>query len=184
MAATTRSRRTRSDLSPEVLWYLESRGYEVPTCRPLIRTPEPRTVRGALFDPGRVDRVIRALRLLPHTQGKWAGRPFEPDPWQVAYIIAPVFGWVAPGDDGELVRIAQYVYVELPRKNGKTSLGARLMMYLAFADGEPGAQVYTVAASKDQARHAFDPLRQIALASPALHPVFGPGEDRNSAGSC
>lgn len=168
MAATTRSRRTRSDLSPEVLWYLESRGYEVPTCRPLIRTPEPRTVRGALFDPGRVDRVIRALRLLPHTQGKWAGRPFEPDPWQVAYIIAPVFGWVAPGDDGELVRIAQYVYVELPRKNGKTSLGARLMMYLAFADGEPGAQVYTVAASKDQARHAFDPLRQIALASPAL----------------
>lgn len=169
MTARTRSsRRTRADLSPEVLWYLESRGYEVPACRPLVRTPEPRTVRKALFDPERVDRVIAALRLLPHTQGKWSGRPFEPDPWQVAYIIAPVFGWVAPGDDGELARIAQYVYVELPRKNGKTSLGARLMMYLAFADGEQGAQVYTVAASKDQARHAFDPLRQIALASPAL----------------
>ncbi|MGC4891075.1 terminase large subunit [Micromonospora sp. DT227] len=150
-------------------WYLRERGYEIPECRPLVRTPEPRTVKGALFDPERVDKVIRALRLLPHTQGKWAGRPFEPDAWQVAYIIAPVFGWVAPNDDGELSRIAQYVFVELPRKNGKTSLGARLMMYLAFADGEAGAQVFTVAASKDQARHAFGPLKQIAQASTALH---------------
>lgn len=167
-ARRTRSRPTSADLSPEVEWYLRERGYEIPDCKPLIRTAEPRTVKGAIFDPGRVDKVIASLRLLPHTQGKWAGRPFVPDAWQVAYVIAPVFGWVAPNDDGDLVRIAQYVFVELPRKNGKTSLGARLMMYLAFADGEPGAQVFTVAASKDQARHAFGPLKQIAQASKAL----------------
>lgn len=157
------------DLSPEVAWYLESRGYVVPDwCVPAIRTPEPTGFPGAVFDADRVDKVIAALKCLRHTQGKWAGRELAPDAWQVAHIIAPVFGWVALNDDGVYVRIIRNVYIEVGRKNGKTSILAGLLLYLGFADGEAGAQVLAVAGSKEQARHCFDPAAQITRSSPDL----------------
>lgn len=107
-------------LSPEVAWYLESRGYRPPNCPPLIKTPEPRDVEGAVFDGARVDHVIGAFRKLRHTKGRFAGQAFEPDCWQVAYYLAPVFGWVhVSSDTGEFARIITTAWVELPRKNGK-----------------------------------------------------------------
>lgn len=168
MASTTVSDRARAcALSPEVEWYLESRGYELPEwCRPLWRSPEPRDE--ARFDPARVDRVIAALGALVHTQGEWHGRPIEPSPWQVAYLIAPVFGWVHEDADGRTVRWYRDVWFEVPRKNGKTTLTAALMTYLAFADGEAGAQVLLAAGSKDQARLAYDPVALAVSASPAM----------------
>lgn len=164
----TRSRRLVADLSPEVLHYLETRGYPVPDRVPLIRTPEPRTVRGARFDPARVDRAIAAMRALRHTQGKWAGRPLEPAAVQVAYIIAPVFGWVRQDSDGQWRRIIRDLYVEMPRKGAKTTLAGGLAMILAFADGEAGAQVLLGAASRDQAGQAFKPLAALAKGSKVL----------------
>lgn len=167
MASRTRSRRA-ADLSPEVRWYLEDRGYGEPTCVPLIRTPEPRNVKGAVFDPTRVDRQIRALGALRHTKGKWAGRPIVPTATQVAYIIAPIFGWVAPNADGELVRIIRDGYVEMPRKGAKTTLASGLATGLAFADGEMGAEVLMGAASRDQAGQAFKPIAALAKNSKIL----------------
>lgn len=170
MAKVTRSARLSAKLSPEILWYLESRGYEIPTCIPLIRTPEPRTVKGAIFDPARVDKVIAALGKLQHTQGKWAGSPIVPAAVQVAYIIAPVFGWVEPSEDDPsvYVRIIRDAYVEMPRKGAKTTLVAALAMYLGFADGEAGAQVLLGAASRDQAGQAYKPLAAVAKSSKVL----------------
>lgn len=156
-------------LSPEVEWYLQSRGYRLePWQRPLWRTKEPRTVKGAQFDAGAVDKAIAALRSMRHTQGKWARRALEPDAWQVAYIIAPVFGWVTTSATGQRLRIIRSVWVEVPRKNGKTTIAAGLGLYLAFGDGEPGAQVLAAAGSKDQAMNAFRPARLIAQGSPAF----------------
>lgn len=168
MPTRTRSR-TRADLSPEVTWYLESRGYVLPDwCVPAVRTPEPNRYPGAVFDAERVDKVIAGLECLRHTQGKWAGRPLKPDAWQVAYILAPIFGWVAPDEDGNYVRIVRSAYIDVPRKAGKTTLISGLLLVLAFADGEAGAQVLAVAGSKDQARHCFDPAKQLAQSSPQL----------------
>lgn len=161
----TRSRPLAADLSPEVEYYLESRGYEIPTIVPRVRTEEPRRVAGAVFDPAEVDRKIDALRHLRHTKGKWAGRPIEPTAVQVAFIIAPIFGWRHRSDDGKLVRIVRRVYIEMPRKGAKTTLASAFAMLLAFADGEPGAEVYLGAASRDQARAAFDPLASVARQS-------------------
>jgi phage terminase large subunit-like protein len=165
----TAPRARRRDLSPEVAWYLEERGYVLPDwCGPAIRTPEPSGYPGARFDAERVDKVIAALRCLRHTQGKWAGRELAPDAWQVAYILAPIFGWVAPDDDGNYVRIVRNAYIEVSRKAGKTTLLSGLLLVLAFADGEAGAQVLAVAGSEKQARHCFDPAAQLARSSPAL----------------
>jgi phage terminase large subunit-like protein len=160
--------RQASDVSLEILWYLESRGYEPPTCTPLIRTPEPRTVKGAQFDPARVDRVIKALGALRHTKGKWAGRPIVPTSTQVAHIIAPVFGWVSPNSLGETVRIIRDAYVEMPRKGAKTTLVSGLATVLAFADDEMGAEVLMGAASRDQAGQAFKPIAALAKNSKTL----------------
>lgn len=160
-------------LSPEVAWYLEDRGYRPPTCAPLIKTPEPRGVRGAAFDAERVDHVVGAFRRLRHTKGRFAGQPFEPDCWQVAYYLAPVFGWVAPSKDtGDYARIVTTAWVELPRKNGKTQTASGTAIYLTGADGEPGAQVVCAATNKDQAKFAFDPMKQTVRGSPALAKHF------------
>lgn len=168
----TRSRSTdrpyAAPLSPEVKWYLRDRGYTLEKWqKPLWRTAEPRDAPGAFFDPSRVDSVINTLKHLRHTQGKWAGRPMRPDAWQVAYVIAPVFGWVHPSaDDGSIVHIIRKVWVEVPRKNGKTTLCAGLALFLAFADGEYGAQVLAAAGSKDQALLAYRPAQLVADNSP------------------
>jgi phage terminase large subunit-like protein len=159
----------RLKLSPEVAWYLTSRGIPLPDCPPLIQTPSPGEAPGAVFDPDRVDRVIKAFSLLRHTQGQWAGQPLRPDPWQVAYILAPVFGWVRWDEDADaFVRIVRELYVDVPRKNGKSTLAGGLAIYMTCADGEGGAQVITAATTKEQAGFVFEPVKKLAEAAPAL----------------
>ncbi|MFF2525906.1 terminase large subunit [Streptomyces liangshanensis] len=165
----------RLKLSPEVGWFLVERGIPLPDCPPLIKTPEPRDVPGAAFDPARVDKVLSAFSRLRHTQGELAGRPLKPDPWQVAYILAPIFGWVRWDDDADMyVRIIREVYVDVPRKNGKTTLAGGIALYMMAADGEPGAQVITAATTKEQARLLFGPVKAIVEKSPALKRVMQP----------
>lgn len=164
----------RLQISPEVHWFLWSRGIPVPDCPPMWKTPEPRLVPGAKFDPERVDRVLTAFGHLRHTQGEWAGRPLRPDPWQIAYFLAPVFGWVKRNSRKQWVRIIRSAYVDVPRKNGKTTMAGGCATYLMAADGESGAQVLAAAASKTQAGYCFEPVKQIAMRSPALKPHIRP----------
>ncbi|MGW5920826.1 terminase large subunit [Nocardia fluminea] len=159
----------RLKLSPEVAWYLISRGIPLPDCPPRWKTPEPRELPGARFDPDRVDRVLNTFRNLRHTKGRLAGRPLIPDPWQVAYVLAPAFGWVHLDEDlGIYVRVARTIYVELPRKNGKSTLAGGIGIYLTCADGEEGAQVIAAATRLEQAAFVFAPIKQLAERSPAL----------------
>lgn len=163
------SKKYCAELSPEVEWYLKERGFKLePWQKPLWRTKEPRTAKGAYFDPARVDKVITALGQMRHTQGKWAGHPLKPDPWQVAYIIAPIFGWVTKDAFGNVMRIIRSAWIEVPRKNGKTTIASGLGLYMAFGDGENGAQVIAAAGSRDQAMNAFRPAYLIAGNTPAF----------------
>jgi phage terminase large subunit-like protein len=156
-------------ISPEVAWYMETRGYEIPECVPLIKTPEPREVPGARFDPAAVDRVIASFRQLRHTKGRFAGQRFDPANWQVAYKLAPVFGWVHKSpDSGRWVRIVTTAYFDEPRKNGKTTLVSGIGIHLTGADGEMGAQVLAAATTKEQAGFVFEPIRTLVSKSPGL----------------
>jgi phage terminase large subunit-like protein len=169
----------RLKLSPEVAWYLTERGIPLPDCPPLIKTPEPREEPGARFDPERVDKVIRSFSLMRHTKGQWAGQPLRPDPWQVAYILAPTFGWVHWDEDADqYVRIINELYVDVPRKNGKSTLCGGIAIYMTCADGEAGAEVLAAATTKDQARFVFDPVRKLAEAAPALKGHVQPLKDK------
>lgn len=104
-------------------------------------------------------------KLLVHSKGEWAGKPFKLQPWQRDDIVRPLFGWKRKKDGTRRYRNA---YIEIPRKNGKSTLCAGLALYLLFADGEPGAEVYSAAADKDQARIVFDEASNMVTASPAL----------------
>ena len=165
----------RLKLSPEVAWYLISRGIPLPDCPPLIKTPEPGQLGmpGVRFDPARVDRVLKSFSKLRHTKGKWAGQPLKPDPWQVAYILAPVFGWVRFDEDaGRWVRVIRELYVDIPRKNGKSTLLGGIALYMTAADGEQGAEVIAAATTTDQANFVFAPVKALVNNAPALKPYL------------
>lgn len=99
-----------------------------------------------MFDDERADRAIKFMELIPHTQGIWAGKcePFLD--WE-REIVREVFGTVRP--DG--TRQYRIVYIEVPKKNGKTTFASRIALYLAYADGERGGEVYFAASDRDQA---------------------------------
>lgn len=91
-------------------------------------------------------------RYLRHTEAEWAGRPFHLQDWQRDDLIRPVFGWKR-ADGSRLIRI---VWVEVPRKNGKTELAAGVSLLCLLGDGEQGGQVYSMAVDKDQAKIVFN----------------------------
>jgi phage terminase large subunit-like protein len=113
------------------------------------------------FSVEQADRVCRVIELFPHIKGKWAGNPIRLEPWQV-FILTTVFGWVnADGD-----RRFRTVYIEVPRKNAKSTLSSAVGLYMAFMDGEAGAEVYSAATTRDQARIVFNDAQQMGRKSP------------------
>src|SRR5262245_3321876 len=68
-------------------------------------------------------------RFLRHYQGEFCGAPFELDDWQRELIIRPIFGWKRTVDHYRRFRT---VYVEVPKKNGKSHLCAGIALYLLF----------------------------------------------------
>lgn len=100
---------------------------------------------------------------LCHTEAEWWGRPFVLSPWQ-ADIIAAAFGWKRA--DG--TRLIRQIYLEVPRKNGKTEFAAGIALLLLVADGEMGAQVYSMAVDKDQASIVFNKAAQMVALNEGL----------------
>lgn len=131
-----------------------------------LQTPETLIVpKGAAFDAGKAARVEAfMLRHLRHMKGAWAGQPFALEPWQRTDIIAPLFGLVQP--DGR--RFYREAYVGIPRKNGKSEISAAIALYLLIADGEFGAEVFSVAGSRQQASIVFKTAADMVRASPLL----------------
>jgi phage terminase large subunit-like protein len=80
-------------------------------------------------------------------------------------IIRSLFGWVKRADGMRRFRTA---FVEVPRGNGKSSLAAGIALWGAFLEGEPGADCYSVATKRDQARIVFDAARQMVRRTSAL----------------
>lgn len=159
-------------LEEEVQWYLSSRGIEGRLKPPLWRTPNPpEEVDGqpVHFNPASVDRVVKTIGCLKHTKGRWAGKPLELAATQIAYIIAPLFGWQVWNELAERwVRLRRETFIEMPRKGAKSTLASAIAMTMAFGDGEGGAEVIIGAASRDQAKACFQPLHDLATYSPLL----------------
>lgn len=106
-------------------------------------------------------------RCCPLVDGEWAGHPFRLEDWQRTEVIEPLFGTITP--DGN--RVYRTALIGIPRKNGKTTLGAAMALRLLIGDNEPGAQVFSCAADRDQARLCFDIAQRMVEASPILSKI-------------
>lgn len=124
-----------------------------------------------VFDHELASRPCEFIELLPHIKGKWARerRLIELEPWQ-CFILTTVFGWVHR-ETG--LRRFKEGYVEVPRKNAKSTLSSGLALFMLSADGEHGAEVYSAATTKDQARIVFDDARAMAERTPDLRTYLG-----------
>jgi phage terminase large subunit-like protein len=109
-----------------------------------------------------VDAVNFFTKHLRHTQGELGGRPFVLEPWQASYI-GRLFGTLRP--DG--MRQYRTSLLAIPRKNGKSTLCAGIAIKLLF-DGEPGAQIFSCGADREQARLVFEMAKACVEMSPSL----------------
>lgn len=124
---------------------------------------------GCRFDPKLGEHVIKFFRkYLRHSKGEWAGRAFDPLEWQIEDLLMPLFSWVRA--DG--LRRFNRAYVELPKKNGKSTLASGIGLYMLLGDGEAGAECYSVATDQAQASIVHGEAINMVEASPELSSVL------------
>jgi phage terminase large subunit-like protein len=104
-------------------------------------------------------------RYLRHSKGEFAGQPFRLSDWQIKDVIAPFFG---TRDRKTGLRRYRTCWLELPRKNGKSTLCAGVSILALLADGEYGGEVYTAGTDKNQARIVFNESYNMIRSSPEL----------------
>lgn len=115
------------------------------------------------YDKEKADFAVNFIQCLKHTKGKWANKPFILLEWQ-EQIIRDLFGTVK--SDG--YRQFNTAYVEIPKKMGKSELGAAIAILLTCGDGEERAEVYGCAADRQQATIVYDVAVDMINMCPAL----------------
>lgn len=120
------------------------------------------------FDAKAASRVCRFCELLQHAKGPKAGQHIALEPWQI-FILTTVFGWK---DKKTGYRRFQDVYIEVPRGNGKSTLLSCIGLYMLCADGEKGADVYSFATTRDQAKIVFGDAQFMARQNKDLREAY------------
>lgn len=129
------------------------------------RSDELAVAEGCWFDERLAEHAAGFFpAFLRHSKGRWAGRPFELLDWQRDDLLYPLFGWRRP--DGS--RRFRRALVEVPKKNGKSTIAAGISLYCLEGDNEPGAEVYNVAIDRNQASIVFEECYSMVMASQAL----------------
>ncbi len=149
-------------------------------CERHLRDLEDGPARGLVFDVSAAMASIRFFGLLPHIKGEWAkshgvaaatgaGRLVLRG-WQ-EFIVGSLFGWkwAATG-----LRRFRTAYIEVARKNGKSTTAAGVGLYTAFFDSEPGAEVYAAATTRKQARIVWEDAYAMVSRTPALRQRITP----------
>lgn len=117
------------------------------------------------YDPKKANHAIEFIEnFCKHSKGKWGGKPIALEVWQKAFNAA-AFGFVHKIDG---TRKYREVLLVVARKNGKSTVGSGIGLYLQIADGEPGSEVYAVATKKDQAKLVWLEAKRMVKKSPAL----------------
>ncbi|HWT62444.1 MAG TPA: terminase TerL endonuclease subunit [Ochrobactrum sp.] len=139
--------------------------------RDLKRNPIVEVAFPYRFDEDAANRICKFIEKLPHTKGKWARerQRIKLEPWQ-CFILTTVFGWLHVETGMRRFRRA---YEEVARKNAKSTKSSGIALYLFGADGEAGAEVYSAATTRDQAKIVFDDARAMALREPDMCAVLG-----------
>lgn len=118
-----------------------------------------------IFDESKANRVIEFIQTFcKHGEGKSAGKPFILELWQKA-LLSALFGFV---DKDTGLRQYRELILIVARKNGKSVFASAIANYLLYADGEEGAQLYSAATKKDQAKIIWESSKKMIKKSPEL----------------
>jgi phage terminase large subunit-like protein len=129
------------------------------------------------LDEAAGSRACQFIELLPHIKGAWAkkaegedvGQTLRLEGWQALFVLQ-LFGWKHTATGLRRIRRA---YLEVARKNAKSTLAAGVLLYLLVADDEPGAHVYSAATTGEQAREVFDVAAEMAKRALGFRERFG-----------
>jgi phage terminase large subunit-like protein len=99
----------------------------------------------------KAENTIRFFNSLKHTKGDFHGKPFKLLPWEDK-IIRDVYGTLKPNG----YRQYKNIWIEIPKKQGKSELLAGLGLKGLCADDEWEAEIYGCAADKGQASIIYD----------------------------
>ena len=118
-----------------------------------------------VFDQKKALRPIEFVeKFCRQSKGEWIGKPLKLELFQKAYISA-LFGFV--DKDTGFRRYKETMFL-CGRKNGKSSMLAAIALYMLTADGEGGAEVYSIATKADQSRIIFNEAVHMVQQSPHL----------------
>jgi phage terminase large subunit-like protein len=116
------------------------------------------------FDVELAERNINFFNLLKHSKGSKAGESIELELWQ-SFRVGSVFGWVEKKSGFRRFREA---YNQVARKNGKSTEASGVGLDMMIIDGEAGAEVYSAATKRDQAKIIFEEAVRMVKASPYI----------------
>lgn len=116
------------------------------------------------YDEKAANKCIKFFGFLRHLKGPLANTPFELADWQL-FIVSQIYGWKRTADDYRRFRT---VYIEVPRKSGKSTLCSGLALYALIADSESAAEVYAAATTRDQSRIVHGDAQAMVKKSPQL----------------
>ena len=121
--------------------------------------------RGLWFDEAAAEHVVQFVEMFcRHSKGEWAGKTIVLEDWQKDDVLRPLFGWKRA--DG--LRRYRTGYVELGRKNAKSTIAGAVGLYLLVGDKEQGAEIYSSATKRDQARIVWEAAEAMVKQSPEL----------------
>lgn len=121
------------------------------------------------YDPEAAEKPIEFCEsMLVHVKGGPANQPFILSDWQKDFVRT-IFGWKRVKDEYRRYRAG---YLEVPRKNGKSTLAAFLGLYFLGCDGEQGAEIYLAASDRDQASLVYEVMAGMIRKSPYLKKKF------------
>ncbi|MBR2684336.1 MAG: terminase large subunit [Atopobiaceae bacterium] len=168
--------KTKRRISEAEQYLLDVKSGKITACKRIKQLADmmlPRFANGYKrwhFDIDRAERPVKFIEKFCMLPSGKLGVPFVLEPFQKA-LIGLVFGFV--DDDG--YRQFQSVMCVLGRKNGKSSLGAALELYMLIADGEGAPQIYNTATSKDQASLSYGAAVKMVRQSKELSKVVRKG---------
>lgn len=123
------------------------------------------------FSIKKAQRIVDFYKHMKHTDGDFYGQPFELMPWQI-FIVSNIIGWLKKEPHHRSKKhIRRFTEAQLwvARKNGKSALSSGLALYYFLADGEHGAQIYSVGPSLKQAKIVYDQSTKIINGMPVKY---------------
>ena len=119
--------------------------------------------RGLRWDAAAAARTVQFFpAVLRHSKGQFAGQPFHLLDWE-KFVVGSIFGWKIRD-----IRRFRTAFVSTARKNGKSTIEAGIGIKGLVDEDEPGAEIYSAATTRDQARIVFSEAERMRAASPAL----------------